>query len=72
MSHGGGKGTPGMSELGFIIVFIIVLWIVWFFTGGSQKQGVDDKPFMTAPDPIKGGTEVYGPADPTPAPIPTE
>ena len=42
-----------------IIIILIVLWFVWFFTGGPQRLG-NDKPFIKPAAPLDTG-EKYGP-----------
>ena len=29
-----------------LIVFLVILWLVWFFTGGPQRYD-NDKPYVT-------------------------
>ena len=48
-----------VNELKGFILILIVLWLVWFFTGGPQRAG-NDKPFIKPAAPIDTG-EVYGP-----------
>ena len=42
-----------------IIIILVILWFVWFFTGGPQRAG-NDKPFIKPAAPIDTG-EKYGP-----------
>ena len=57
MSHGEGGSTFG--PLWWLVGLIIVLWVLWYVTGGALRTD-KDKPFMNAPSPIGNG-EVYGP-----------
>ena len=42
-----------------IIIILIVLWLVWFFTGGQHSPDTD-KPFLKPPAPLDTGIK-YGP-----------
>ena len=42
-----------------IIFILVILWFVWFFTGGQNKPGTD-KPFIKPAAPVDTG-EKYGP-----------
>lgn len=37
MSHGGGEGGGILSEIGWLILILIVLFFVWYRFGGQQK-----------------------------------
>ncbi len=49
------------NHLKWIIFILIVLWFVWFFTGGPERYE-KNKPFIEPADPISTG-EVYGPGE---------
>ena len=57
MSDGGhGGGGASWVPLLEIAGVVVLVWIVWFFTGGPERaarQG--DMPFMNAPAPIQNG-----------------
>lgn len=38
------KGS--MADLGLIILLLIALFIMWYFTGGKNRSAVDDGPFF--------------------------
>jgi len=42
-----------------LIIILIILWLVWFFTGGPSR-GDTDKPFLKPPAPLDTGQK-YGP-----------
>ncbi len=42
-----------------VVLVLVVLWFVWFFTGGPQRAD-NDKPFIKPAAPIDTG-ETYGP-----------
>ncbi len=48
-----------LKDLKWLLVFLVVLWFVWFMTGGPKRY-LDSKPFLT---PATVGTESteYGP-----------
>ncbi len=47
-----------MDLLKWIIFILVVLWIVWFLTGGPQSGRIS-QPFLSPPAPIGSG-ELYG------------
>ena len=55
--HGGGGGSwLPLLEIAGVVVLV---WIVWFFTGGPQRAAQQgDMPFMNAPNPLSNG-QVY-------------
>ena len=61
----GGHGGGGASWLPLLEIagVVVLVWIVWFFTGGPQRAAQQgDMPFMNAPGQITGnnnGNEVY-------------
>jgi hypothetical protein len=61
MSGHGGGGASLLGELKFFILFLIVLWIIWFFTGGPSRAD-DQKPFIEPPVDLGAG-EIYGPLE---------
>ncbi len=44
--------------MGFILI-LILLWIIWFFTGGPSRSD-KDKPYVNPAAPISTG-DTYGP-----------
>jgi hypothetical protein len=42
MSHGGGGDNFGMM----IIFFLVILFIVWIFSGAADRSDSKDKPFI--------------------------
>jgi hypothetical protein len=42
-----------------LIFILIILWVVWFFTGGAGSKDTD-KPFLKPLSPVGTG-EKYGP-----------
>ena len=48
-----------MKELQWLVFVIIILWIVWFFTGGPQSERAQGGPFLKPPAPLDTG-ETYG------------
>jgi len=48
-----------MKELQWIVYIIIILWIVWFFTGGPESERAQGGPFLKPPAPLDTG-ETYG------------
>ena len=42
-----------------IIFVLVILWFIWFFTGGPGRAG-NDKPFIKPAAPVDTG-EKYGP-----------
>jgi hypothetical protein len=57
MSHGGGGG--GYGPVWWLIGLIIILWALWYVTGGPDNPN-KDQPFVAAPVPLGSG-EIYGP-----------
>jgi len=48
------------NHLRGLIFILILLWFVWFFTGGPNKYESKAGPFIKPPAPINTG-EIYGP-----------
>ena len=61
MSHGGGGTSIAEVVVGFIVIFL-VLFGLWYYTGGPQRTDTTH-PFQKAPAPLDTG-ESYGPATP--------
>lgn len=64
MSGGHGHGDSPLSgfikEAWWFFIGIIVLWIMWFFTGGPQRAAQEgDMPFINAPQSLGGNGQVY-------------
>ncbi len=58
--HGGGGFFAAFK---WIILAVIGIWILWYYTGGPERAMKNgDLPFMTAPAPIDTG-EYFGPQD---------
>lgn len=61
MSGHGGGGTGVGKVLGFVILVIVVLFIIWYYTGGPERANTAN-PFQKPLAPIDTG-ETYGPGD---------
>jgi len=48
-----------MNDLWWLVFIIVVLWFVWFFTGGPQSERAQGGPFLKPPAPLDTG-ETYG------------
>lgn len=44
-----------MSELKWLILIMVILWIVWLISGGYNRIENKDKPFLEPPAPIESG-----------------
>jgi hypothetical protein len=53
-SHGHGGGDA-WSHLKWLIFALIVLWFVWFFTGGPQRYESQSGKFIKPPAPLNTG-----------------
>lgn len=49
-----------MGAVKYILGFLIVIYALWYFTGGYDRAEDKDKPFIRQPDPIESG-EAYSP-----------
>jgi hypothetical protein len=47
-----------IKELKWLLVILVLLWVIWFLTGGPSR--FEKGPFIKPPNPIDTG-EVYGP-----------
>lgn len=57
--HGGGGGASWMPLLEIVGV-IVLIWVLWFFTGGPQRAAQQgDMPFMNIPSQLGGNGKVY-------------
>ncbi len=57
------KSAPvgdALSDLKWLIAFLVVLWIVWFFTGGPDRY-LKSKPFLKPPAAPGEQFNQYGP-----------
>ncbi|MFA5934120.1 MAG: hypothetical protein WC795_02785 [Candidatus Paceibacterota bacterium] len=54
------KGLDALKDLKWLIGILVILWFVWFFTGGPKRFEQNNKPFIKPPSPINSG-ERYGP-----------
>lgn len=52
-----------MDFLIMILLFVVVIFIIWVFTGGSQKSDSQDKPFIIPGDNTSAPLKVYGPGE---------
>lgn len=43
----------------WFLMIMLLLWVVWFETGGPQRQSAFAGPFMKPPAPVNTGA-VYG------------
>ena len=48
-----------MKDLLWLVLAIVVLWIVWFFTGGPESERAQGGLFLKPPAPLDSG-ETYG------------
>lgn len=48
-----------LDDVKWIIGIMILLWFVWFFTGGPARQASQGGPFIKPPSPLDSG-ETYG------------
>jgi len=48
-----------ISDLKWLIVVMIIIWVVWFFTGGPSREISQGGPFLKEPPPLDTG-ETYG------------
>lgn len=65
MSHGGGSEGPG--PLVYLILIILVLWLVWFFTGGptrAQREKARENPFQKMDTDVFENAYQLGPDTP--------
>jgi hypothetical protein len=61
---GHGEGGGGIGKVIFtVILFIVALFIIWYYTGGPERANTAN-PFMKPLPPIDTG-ETYGPGDAT-------
>jgi hypothetical protein len=49
-----------IKELKWLIIILVLLWVVWFMTGGPQRIESMKGFFIKPPSPIDTG-QVYGP-----------
>jgi len=57
--HSGGEMHFGLE----VLIFVVIIFVIWVFTGGAKKPVEQQKPFITPlTDPINPGT-TYGPKD---------
>ncbi len=57
------KSSPSGSPLGdlkWVLFILVILWFVWFFTGGPQRYESKKGIYIKPADPVDTG-EVYGP-----------
>ncbi len=52
-SHGG-----AMKDLKWVIFILIIIWFIWYFSGGPQGYDAT-QPFIEPPAPLGGG-QTYG------------
>lgn len=55
---GGGHGGGGPSPLGWLIIVVLAIGVLWYFTGGPERANQNPKPFLKPLDPIDTG-ETY-------------
>ena len=48
-----------LKELKWLLIILVVMWVIWFLTGGATKFE-SQKPFIKPAAPLDSG-EVYGP-----------
>ncbi len=49
-----------MKDLKWLLVILVVLWFVWYLSGGRMHKIANDGPFLNPPAPIDQGG-AYGP-----------
>ncbi len=49
-----------MSDLKWLILILIGIWIIWFVYGGARSDAAKSGPFIKPPAPIDSG-QIYGP-----------
>lgn len=52
-----------MDFLMMILLFIVVIFIIWVYTGGPQKSDSKDKPFVNPYNNTSEPLKVYGPGE---------
>ena len=57
MADGHGAGGP-VNDLKMLIMILIGLWALWYFTGGPASETIND-PYIKMPAPVDTG-ETYG------------
>lgn len=55
MSHGGGESS-GLGPVAYLILIVLGLWLIWFFTGGPTRAQIE----KAKENPLKKmNTEVF-------------
>ncbi len=57
MSHGGGGG---ISDLGILIIVLLILFFVWLASGGQNREATKQGPFIKPYTDPTGPLEPYG------------
>ena len=60
--HGGGGSGIG-NVIWMVILVVVALFIIWYYTGGPERANTEN-PFLKPPPAIDSG-ETYGPGSPT-------
>ncbi len=57
--------NKGDAEFGFmIILFLVILFIVWIYMGGSKESDQAQKPFINPYNNSGAPLQTYGPNEP--------
>ena len=60
MSGGHGGGGASWGPLLEIFGVVVLIWLLWFFTGGPQRAAQQgDMPFMNEPTQLGGNGQIY-------------
>lgn len=49
------KGSAGISPLLGLVLVIVGLWVLWYFTGGPERAEQNAHPFVNPPAPLDNG-----------------
>lgn len=70
MSGGHGGGGASWLPLLEILGVVVLIWLLWFFTGGPERAAQEGNlPYMSAPNQFGGTGKIYdnnGNSAPTP------
>lgn len=49
-----------LKDLKWLLIILVVLWFIWFATGGRMHKASTSGPFLNPPAPLDNGG-AYGP-----------
>lgn len=49
------KGSAGISPLLGLVLVVVGLWVLWYFTGGPERAERQNAPFENPPAPLDNG-----------------